>query len=58
MRIPHSYQELLIHREHYVQLLRSGQVKPQARHLIRQQIGKLNRAIHKCWPGWRKASAS
>ncbi|MGK7876670.1 MAG: ubiquinone biosynthesis protein COQ7 [Xenococcaceae cyanobacterium] len=57
MRIPHSYQELLIHREHYVQLLRSGQVKPQARHLIRLQISKLNRAIDKYWPGWRTASA-
>jgi hypothetical protein len=46
MRKLRSYQELLIYREHYIQLLRSGRVKPRAYFLIRWQISKLTQAIN------------
>jgi hypothetical protein len=58
MKKHRSYQELLIHREHYIQLLRSGRVKPQAQSLIRSHINKLNQAIDKQWPVWSMANAS
>ena len=41
MRKLRHYHELLIHREHYVQLLRSGQIKTQAYSLIHLHINKL-----------------
>jgi hypothetical protein len=58
MRKIRSYQELLIRREHYIQLLRSGQVKPKAHSLIRWHIKKLTNAINERWPDWGMANAS
>ena len=42
---PRTYPELLIHREHYLQLLHSGRVNPRVRPLIHWYIGKLTTAI-------------
>ena len=53
-----SYQELLMRRQHYIQLLRSGRVKPQAYPLIRWHIIKLTQAINQRGPVWGKANAS
>jgi hypothetical protein len=44
-----SYQELLMRRQHYVQLLRSGQVKPEAQALIGWHISQLTQAINQRW---------
>jgi hypothetical protein len=49
MRKLRHYHELLIHREHYVQLLRSGQIKTQAYSLIHLHINKLTNAINEQW---------
>ena len=49
MRKLRRYDKLLIHLEHYVQLLRSGQINSQAYSLIHRQIGKLTKAIHQQW---------
>lgn len=43
------YDKLLIHLEHYVQLLRSDQINSQAYSLIHRQIDKLTKAIHQQW---------
>lgn len=50
MKKPPNYQELVIRREHYIQLLRSGRVKPKAHPVIRSQIGKLTHVIAQQWP--------
>ncbi|ACK70831.1 hypothetical protein PCC7424_2410 [Gloeothece citriformis PCC 7424] len=52
------YQELVFHQQHYINLLNSGQVEPQAHSLIHWHINKLTREINERWPGWgRKANA-
>jgi hypothetical protein len=49
-RIPRS-QKLVIHREHYVQLLRSKKIaSAKVRHLICSHIGKLTDSIGHLWP--------
>jgi len=45
-----SYQELLIHREHYLRLLGSGRVKREARSVICAHIDKLTHTLNERWP--------
>jgi hypothetical protein len=49
MRKLRHYHELLSHREHYIQLLRSGQIKTQAHSLIQLYIKQLTLAINEQW---------